>query len=159
MVRHVQRIWSPVDCVRKGKTSDGIAARGRFLETMIMKTKEKSTAPVGDRRHFSRVPFQHEVTLTGSSGRTYPGAFNDISLKGMLFYSDPPPQVKETLRGSLPLGDDVLEIRGEVVRVFDQRAAIRFLEMDVESFSHLRRLVTLNMGDAERIDQEFFDSL
>jgi hypothetical protein len=114
---------------------------------------------MGDRRHFSRVAFRHEITLTGTDGTVYRGAFNDVSLRGMLFWSEVLPPVKTVVDGVMPLGDETLQIRGEVMRVTSQGAAVRFIEMDVESFSHLRRLVTLNLGDAERIDQEFFTSL
>lgn len=122
-------------------------------------SKSSDAFSVGDRRHFSRVSFRHELTMVDESGRRYAGAFNDVSLKGMLFWCENTPPEKSRLEGVLPLGDEELRMKGVVVRVFDQKAAIRFVEMDVESFSHLRRLVTLNMGDAEQIDKEFFDSL
>lgn len=113
-----------------------------------------------NRRHFSRVHFTHQLILTGSSGRTYPGAFNDVSLKGMLFWCDILPEKGETVAGVLALGDASLHIRGLVVNAHpDRGAAVFFKDMDVESFSHLRRLISLNMGDSETIDQEFFSSL
>ncbi|NGZ27973.1 MAG: PilZ domain-containing protein [Magnetococcales bacterium] len=124
-----------------------------------MKKKESSTSS-HDRRQFSRVDFRHELIMRDSKGREFKGAFNDISLRGMLFHSDPLPDEGETLSGLLPLGEDAMTISGVVLRASPERgAAVRFENMDVESFSHLRRLVSLNMGDAERIDSEFFHSL
>ncbi|MBF0175390.1 MAG: PilZ domain-containing protein [Magnetococcales bacterium] len=121
----------------------------------------QGTAPSdAERRGYSRVHFQHELVLTGANGKTYPGAFNDISLKGMLFWCESLPASGETVLGILPLGEDALRIRGKVLWSHPQRgAAIRFEEMDVESFSHLRRLVAFNLGDADKIDQELFSHL
>ena len=113
-----------------------------------------------NRRHFSRVNFNHQLTLKNSAGHTYPGAFNDVSLNGMLFWSDPLPPKDEQLSGSLPLGDMELHIQGVVVHSDpDRGSAIQFQNMDVESFSHLRRLISLNLGDSETIDKEFFSAL
>ena len=116
--------------------------------------------PEPNRRHFSRVNFNHQLTLKNSTGHVYLGAFNDVSLKGMLFWSEPLPQKNEQLSGSLPLGDMELHIQGVVVHTDpDRGSAISFQDMDVESFSHLRRLISLNMGDSETIDKEFFSTL
>ncbi|MBF0143159.1 MAG: PilZ domain-containing protein [Magnetococcales bacterium] len=113
-----------------------------------------------DRRHFSRVHFQHELTLLDQRGTSYPGAFNDISLKGMLFWCETLPPKGSVVTGTMPLGEEQLRICGQVLWADTERgAAIRFTDMDVESFSHLRRLVALNMGDSEKIDDEFFSSL
>lgn len=123
-------------------------------------TDNSATSHPRDRRHFSRVDFRHQITLSDPRGNLYPGAFNDISLKGMLFWAEELPPAGLQVTGMLELGEASIQLTGEVLRASPERgAAIHFLGMDVESFSHLRRLVTLNMGDAERIDQEFFDSL
>ncbi len=121
-----------------------------------------STDPLqpSNRRHFSRVGFRHQLTLNNGDGLEYPGAFDDISLSGMLFWSDPLPVKGESLSGVLLLGDVELRIVGLVVHSdLERGAAILFQGMDVDSFSHLRRLVSLNMGDSETIDKEFFASL
>ena len=113
-----------------------------------------------ERRHFSRVDFKHRITLQDQDGFEFEGAFNDVSLRGMLFWCEEWPALGRTLMGTLNLGNVVLRISGKVVSVDRKRgAAIQFFEMDVESFSHLRRLVSLNLGNAELIDKEFFSSL
>ena len=119
-----------------------------------------TTPQAPDRRHFSLVDFRHQLILRGEDGSEYSGAFNDISLRGMLFWSEPLPAQGEKLSGILLLGDIEVQIGGIVVHSHAQRgAAIGFQGMDVDSFSHLRRLVSLNMGDSETIDKEFFASL
>ncbi len=100
------------------------------------------------------------MTLTGSNGQVYEGAFNDISLKGMLFWSDTLPPADITVQGSLALGEEALRLCGRVLWSHPERgAAIAFQDLDVESFGHLRMLVSLNMGDAEQVDRELFSSL
>ncbi|MBF0584640.1 MAG: PilZ domain-containing protein [Magnetococcales bacterium] len=123
-------------------------------------TTPSTESTTQERRHFSRIEFRHKLTLIDEQGNEYPGAFNDISLKGMLFWSDPLPEAGEKLTGTLQLGEIDIQIVGNVVQSHLARgAAILFKGMDVDSFSHLRRLVSLNMGDSETIDREFFSSL
>ncbi|MBF0181212.1 MAG: PilZ domain-containing protein [Magnetococcales bacterium] len=123
------------------------------------KNKPKSGA-IHDRRSYSRVYYQHELTLQDGNGVSYRGAFNDVSLKGMLFNSDRLPPKGAKVTGIVHLGSFNMVIKGVVMAVQpDRGAAVRFEEMDVESFSHLRRLVSLNMGDSDIIDEEFFATL
>ena len=114
-----------------------------------------------DRRNFSRVDFKHQLNLTSTdNGKIYLGGFIDISLKGMLYIGDVLPPEKHNVTGTLDLGGALVEIKGKVLRHIEGTgASILFTELDVESFSHLRRLVSLNAGDAELVDQEFFDSI
>lgn len=123
-------------------------------------TTPSNEANTQERRLFSRIAFRHQLTLVDEQGTEYPGAFNDISLKGILFWSEPLPEKGETVTGTLHLGDIAIQIVGTITQSHLTRgAAILFQGMDVDSFSHLRRLVSLNMGDSDTIDQEFFDSL
>ncbi|MBF0124632.1 MAG: PilZ domain-containing protein [Magnetococcales bacterium] len=120
-----------------------------------------TTSQTQDRRTFSRVDFCHELDLMNDETRQlYQGGFNDISLKGLLFCANELPKPGAPVSGVLSLGEIALTIRGTVLWTKEGRgAAIQFQDMDLESFSHLRRLITLNMGDSERIDQELFSSL
>ncbi|MBF0161270.1 MAG: PilZ domain-containing protein [Magnetococcales bacterium] len=125
-----------------------------------MTTTPQEALQTPERRQFSRVDFRHQITLWGEDGSEYAGAFDDISLKGMLFWSEPLPAQGEVLTGVLLLGDVEVHLSGVVVHSHLQRgAAVQFQGMDVDSFGHLRRLVSLNMGDSETIDKEFFASL
>ncbi len=125
-----------------------------------MSDDQKQSDFIKNRRDFSRVHFRHEITLYAGNGTKYSGAFDDISLKGMLFHSDPMPSKGTVLTGHLSIGEVKLGLKGKVVSAsLDRGAAVRFQDLDVESFSHLRRLMALNMGDSEVIDQEFFSSL
>ncbi|MBF0427759.1 MAG: PilZ domain-containing protein [Magnetococcales bacterium] len=125
-----------------------------------MRPKSKFTGSPPDRRAFSRVGYQHDITLKDDGGALYHGVFHDISLKGMLFIGDILPPNGAIVSGFLILGEIKLPIKGVVINSqLTRGAAISFQEMDVESFSHLRRLVALNMGDSDAIDEEFFAAL
>ncbi|MBF0109512.1 MAG: PilZ domain-containing protein [Magnetococcales bacterium] len=113
-----------------------------------------------ERRHFSRVHFHHEIILFNQDRHSFKGAFSDISLRGMLFQGNLLPRMGDRVQGDLSLGDIHLQIQGKVVHSSPGRgAAIQFQDIELESFSHLRRLVSLNLGDSETIDKEFFSAL
>ncbi|MBF0340667.1 MAG: PilZ domain-containing protein [Magnetococcales bacterium] len=125
-----------------------------------MLLKSKSSGAPRDRRAHSRVDFQHELLLRDGDGRMFRGAFGDISLRGMLFLCDELPAKGAEVSGTLTLGNISLPFKGVVLQAqSDRGAAIRFQEMDVECFSHLRRLVSLNLGDSDAIDDEFLAAL
>ncbi|MEO5334951.1 MAG: PilZ domain-containing protein [Magnetococcus sp. YQC-5] len=125
-----------------------------------MSQRSKSTGMPHDRRAFSRVHYANELLLKASSGESYAGILHDVSLKGMLFHCDHLPPKGMTVTGTLALGSITLTIKGLVVNSQPGRgAAVLFQDMDVESFSHLRRLVALNLGDSDIIDEEFFATL
>ncbi|MEO5345677.1 MAG: PilZ domain-containing protein [Magnetococcus sp. YQC-9] len=117
----------------------------------------KSTKGPRDRRANSRVDFAYELVLRDEEGRFYHGSFGNISLRGLLFHShDALPPLGTILSGTLELGSISLPFKGAVIHAQPGRGvAIRFQDMDVECFSHLRRLVSLNLGDSDTIDDEF----
>ncbi|WP_130472829.1 PilZ domain-containing protein, partial [Candidatus Magnetaquicoccus inordinatus] len=80
-----------------------------------MSTDSEASSNPRDRRHFSRVEFRHQLTLASSEGE-YHGAFDDISLRGMLFWSDPLPEKGEEISGTLVLGDIEIRLAGVVVQ-------------------------------------------
>ncbi|NGZ07717.1 MAG: PilZ domain-containing protein [Magnetococcales bacterium] len=122
--------------------------------------KSKSSGGPRDRRTNSRVDFQQELLLKDDKGNLFRGEFGDISLRGMRFLGLELPSKGVMVHGTLNLGSISIPFKGVVIHTQPERgAAIRFQEMDVESFSHLRRLVSLNLGDSDAIDDEFLAGL
>nr|CRH08037.1 Type IV pilus assembly PilZ [Candidatus Magnetococcus massalia] len=119
------------------------------------------TPEAENRRRFSRVTTHHTVKLSRADGQTLMGQYHDISLNGMLFQGENLPAIGTQWVGELTLASDVVIVfHGEVVKHEpNDGAAIHFVEVDAESFTHLRRLVSLNLGDAEQIDQELSNHL
>lgn len=109
-----------------------------------------------DRRQFWRAAFHSAVQLVNASG-TMPAELVDISLKGVLVKV--PPQwggrIDDTCQIKLKLADDaVIIMRAVVVHVEGWRVGLRCESIDIDSITHLRRLLGLNAGDASLLDRE-----
>lgn len=113
-----------------------------------------------ERRRFSRVDFFTQAYLCDSNGRV-PCQICDVSLQGALVaipaeYADVSLVTPLTL--DIPLNqDDDLSIQ-MTVRVAHEREGVMGLlcdSIDLDSISHLRRLVELNLGDASALEREF----
>ena len=110
-----------------------------------------------DRRKFNRVPFQCDCQIR-SGERTWPGELLDISLRGALF------QIPETT--SLAFGDkchlDIslsdgsihLQFESEVAHKEEDQHGFRFISENLETLTHLRRLLELNLGEDDIMKKE-----
>lgn len=108
-------------------------------------------------RRFGRIPFAADLTLTHND-RAYPGNLQDIALKGALLHFDrlPPLQPQDTCQLDIPLlnSDIVMHFTAQAIHFHQETIGFRFVEMDLETMSHLRRLLELNTGNAEKIEKE-----
>jgi len=116
------------------------------------------TQATGDeRRRFSRITFHRPAELDVDSAKAS-CALLDVSLKGALvevpagFAADLGRKCTLVIR--LDGGDAVIQMEGEIVHREGALAGIRCAEIDLESISHLRRLVELNVGDDELLHRE-----
>lgn len=112
-----------------------------------------------ERRKNVRVPFRAAVTIRPVAQGSEPIIIDetrDLSLKGLYFVSERTLPCGTRCEVELRLsGPDVLICAvGEVVRSDENGIGLSFSEMDIDSFSHLRSLLSYNTGDADRIDQE-----
>ncbi len=112
--------------------------------------------PSGNQRHFSRVPFQARVRMIGVPGSTAVHLLN-ISLKGALV-SRPPGWAVEPgtpLALELTLVDDqVIRANVQVAHCEADRVGLYWEHIDLDSMTHLRRLIELNLGDPAQLDRE-----
>ncbi|GAB6042722.1 PilZ domain-containing protein [Endothiovibrio diazotrophicus] len=108
-----------------------------------------------ERRHFHRILFDAEATL-GTPERRWTTRLIDISLKGVLLIEPEEFVMEGPLTLSLPLGDDPEGIHMELEVAHRERGQIgaTWKDIDVDSFSHLRRLIELNTGDPDLVDRE-----
>lgn len=109
-----------------------------------------------DRRHFWRAAFHSGARLIDRSG-TSSVELLDISLKGALV--EVPPQWRgeagETCQLKLTLAEDAfITMRASVAHVEGQFVGLRCESIDLDSITHLRRLVELNSGDPALLDRE-----
>lgn len=107
------------------------------------------------RRHFSRIAFECEASFR-CDGMSLPCQLQDLSLKGALIRLDAPPACKDRpceLR--LDLGEDATVVmRGHVAHTEGPRLGIFCEDIDLDSITHLRRLIELNLGDSSLLERE-----
>jgi len=120
-----------------------------------------------ERRRFSRVPFDTEAQLVRiADGRAVDVLLLDLCLQGALIelpVSGLSPEVPdfiktgEIARLDLCLGEleTAISMETEVVHMYGPHVGLRCRLVDLDSVTHLRRLVELNLGDPALFQREF----
>ncbi len=109
-----------------------------------------------NRRHFWRAAFQAMARLTTDAG-TVDAALLDISLKGALLEAplDWQGKVGDACHVKLHLAEGVIiAMWGKVAHLEGHFVGVRCDTIDLDSITHLRRLVELNSGDAAMLERE-----
>jgi len=110
-----------------------------------------------DRRRFHRILFDAPVSLIFDNN-SFTTRLIDISLKGALVKTNTDWQVTIGTRASLTvsLGDDKTEIQMQARAAHTEPDRVGFIcdEIDMDSITHLRRLVELNVGDSSLLERE-----
>jgi hypothetical protein len=107
-----------------------------------------------ERRKRTRVPIRIDVGILLKGEVIQLKALN-ISLTGVLCISDPLFRKDDLCKVIITLNKNFqIAIDSKILRVGQKETAISFISMDEESFSHLRKLMHFNIGDADRIDEE-----
>ena len=108
-------------------------------------------------RHFSRINFDSNIQIRFNN-QTYEAHLLDISLRGALVElpSEDSIPLHESVLIDLQLGGSeiTLEIEGELVHQHQNQFGFKFQFIDLESMTHLRRLIELNLGDSTEVDKE-----
>ena len=114
--------------------------------------------PANERRRFWRAAFSAPVNLTGDSFGI-DAILDDISLRGALL--DAPPhwhgRVGDRCRLTLLLGGEpvaTIAMEGRIAHIEGRRVGLICDSIDLDSITHLRRLVELNAGDPLLLDRE-----
>lgn len=111
-----------------------------------------------DKRRFSRIAFDCAAEIC-SDNLHWPTRLIDISLKGALVErpADWQAQPGDEFMLSLTLNNSGVVIKMEVVAVahiHDDCVGFDCKYIDIDSITHLRRLVELNLGNPALIDRE-----
>lgn len=108
------------------------------------------------RRHYSRIHFHGSAVFQAFLGQ-WPCEVLDLSLRGALIsVAVPCVAVGTSCLLELRLDDDVcVRMEGHVAHHCAGQVGIVCDETDLDSMSHLRRLLSLNLGDASLLDREF----
>lgn len=82
----------------------------------------------------------------------------NLSLKGIFVKGLTGVTVGESCDVELHLSgatnDLFVKMKGEVIRTDNEGTALRFTEIDIESFFHLRNIVYYNSGDPDKVEDE-----
>ena len=107
-----------------------------------------------ERRKRTRVPLDFRVVVSIDNLEIPVHSLN-ISLKGLLCSPDSRFQAKQMCHVTLNLSPEIRAvIQGRVVRADAKGTAIDFVEMDAESFSHLKKIVEYHTANPEKIAKE-----
>jgi len=111
-----------------------------------------------ERRHFNRVAFETAATFYSNSQETECQVV-DLSLHGALLRLITPVEV--TLGGEyrleIRLGEEgeVITMQLELTHQEGEQLGLKCVHIDLDSITHLRRLVELNLGDSELLERDF----
>lgn len=108
-------------------------------------------------RHFRRIPFEAQVTLHAGAN-TWTGELLDVAMKGAMVGMEAPlPDAlgtEFTLGIALPGTPISLEFQAELIHCEEMRYGFKFISENLETLTHLRKLIELNTGDAETTRSE-----
>lgn len=111
----------------------------------------------GDRRRFSRIPFEASVTLT-TDNHQWTTELLDISLKGIMVSRphDWPETPVDGLVATIHAPADAFTITMNLANGHAEPHRIGFecREIDIDSATQLRRLVELNIGETSLLNRE-----
>ena len=110
-----------------------------------------------EKRHFTRIPFDATVQIENPAS-SLQRKLIDISLKGMLVKRPDDWQVTvgDHFQVTLKLNESDAVINMEVKASHVEKDHVGFTceHIGIDSITHLRRLVELNLGDSELLNRE-----
>lgn len=110
-----------------------------------------------ERRQFSRIGFVTDVQVIFEDQK-YSGELVDISLNGALLLPHEPMDIERgdtcELSFCLASPDVNLVFKALLIHEFNRRLGFKFISGDLETVTHLRRLLELNLGGDEAIARE-----
>ena len=115
-----------------------------------------------EKRHFTRVLFQTEA-IVRSGSKTLRGEIGNLSLKGMFLNVPGGVPVNESVEVEILLSGSTselaLKMEGTVIRDSPEGLAIQFKGMSLDSFIHLKNIISYNRGDEEQVMEEFYEHM
>lgn len=110
-----------------------------------------------DNRRFSRVLFSGPVQLKNAD-TAYTGQLQDLSLKGALLRLEKAAELRSGQHFQLQfqLNESGVDLYMDVTvaHLNGSCVGVRCDKIDIDSASHLRRLLELNLGDADLLSRE-----
>ncbi len=113
-----------------------------------------------EQRHFTRIPFDARIRIIQPEGRQrWDSTLLDISLNGALVVRPDNWAVKigEPVQLELQLGENMqihLHMDTTVAHIEDSLVGLHCRQMDLDTATHLHRLLELNLGNPELLKRE-----
>ncbi|MEN8639382.1 PilZ domain-containing protein [Pseudomonas sichuanensis] len=110
-----------------------------------------------ERRRFQRINFDAPTELRQGE-RRWPAKLLDLSLKGLLIERPAPwdADLTQDFEAIIKLDDGTSQVRMQVELRHEEEACLGFicLYIDIDSMTHLHRLVELNVADSTEMMRE-----
>lgn len=119
-------------------------------------TDTTKTAAASERRKFSRILFDAHVELAQGEFH-WRASLLDISLKGLLLQQKLPLEVNhdQPILVKILLSDSTcIAMSVKLAHQHHNQTGLMCTSIDIDSVSHLRRLIELNLGDASAAERE-----
>lgn len=119
-------------------------------------TDTTKTAAANERRKFSRILFDAHVELAQGEFH-WRASLLDISLKGLLLQQKLPLEVNhnQPILVKILLSDSTcIAMSVMLAHQHHNQTGLMCTSIDIDSVSHLRRLIELNLGDASAAERE-----
>jgi len=118
-----------------------------------------------EKRKMTRVEFHIKGTIR-ADGRKVSGEVSDLSLKGLFLQLEEPTEhftlndeVSIMINLSDPSSDIHIQADGKIVRIEEKGLGVHLEHMDLDSFTHLKNIISYNIGDHEKVMDEFVDTM
>lgn len=113
-----------------------------------------------EKRHFSRVDYHVHAVMT-CDGETFTADVENLSLHGVLVRSGRAIPMGKQIEMTISLSGITppveIQLCGQLVRAQGDLLGIKFDRIDLDSFVHLRNIVSICKGDADSVMDEFMD--
>jgi PilZ domain len=113
------------------------------------------SAQAPERRHFARVAFDASAQLITADAQLDVQVL-DLSLKGALLEVPASASLEagEPCLMVLRLGPEAIKMSGDLAHVKGTQVGVQCACIDLESITHLRRLVEMNLGGGKLLERE-----
>jgi len=109
-------------------------------------------------REFSRIEVGIRVEINREGKDTFKAIAHDVSLNSVCIRSNEAFDANEPCDVKIILGEEdpiVIEASGCAVRSDGEYIAIQFDKLDMEGYSHLKKLILYNTHDSDQVEDEF----
>nr|MBF0221323.1 PilZ domain-containing protein [Desulfobulbaceae bacterium] len=111
-----------------------------------------------ERRKNTRVPFQTTADVSFSNKNYTNCETENLSVKGVSVLGISGHKIGEECNLSLALSGSTSELklamRGKIVRLQEDGIGLKFIEIDLDSYYHLKNIIYYNSEDPDKIDRE-----